>query len=75
MVIDNEPRNSEIVKQLKKYIDNGYSVCMFPDTLQFKDINEMILSGMTREQVVDMINSNTYSGASAIMHFTTWRKV
>jgi transcription elongation factor Elf1 len=75
LVIDNEPRNKEIVKQLKKYIDDGYSVCMFPDTLQFKDINEMILSGMSKEQVVDMINSNTYSGASAIMHFTTWRKV
>ena len=46
-----------------------------PNSLQFKDINEMILSGMSKEQVVDMINSNTYSGASAIMHFTTWRKV
>jgi transcription elongation factor Elf1 len=75
LVIDNEPRNKEIVKQLEKYIEEGYNVCMMPDTVQQKDINEMILSGMTQESIIDLINKNSYSGAAAKLHFGTWRKV
>ena len=52
IVMDNEPRNKEIVKQLEKYIELGYSVCMFPDTVTQKDINEMILhGGMSPEEI------------------------
>jgi len=76
IVMDNEPRNKEIVKQLEKYIDLGYSVCMFPDFIKQKDINEMILhSGMTVDEIVDLINTNTYTGMEAKLIFSTWRKV
>jgi transcription elongation factor Elf1 len=75
LVIDNEPRNKDIVRQLAKYIDEGYTVCMFPDTMLQKDINEMILSGMSPESIVELINKNSYSGAAAKLHFTTWRKI
>jgi len=62
IVMDNEPRNKDIVKQLGKYIDQGYSVCMFPDTIQHKDINDMILNGgMTPEEILEVINTNTYT--------------
>ena len=76
IVIDNEPRNKEIVKQLEKYIESGYSVCMFPDTVEQKDINEMILNGgKTPEEIIDLINTNTYSGVEAKLKFSTWRKI
>lgn len=75
IVIDNEPRNKEIVKQLEKYIDSGYSVCMFPETVVEKDINEMILSGKTKGEIMDLINTNTHSGISAKLRFSTWRKI
>jgi transcription elongation factor Elf1 len=75
IVMDNEPRNKEIVKQLEKYIELGYSVCMFPSTIQQKDINEMILhGGMTPDEIIDVINTNTYSGMEAKLNFSTWRK-
>jgi len=76
IVMDNEPRNKDIVKQLSKYIDVGYSVCMFPETIAQKDINEMILDGkMTAKQIVEVININTFSGIEAKLRFSTWRKV
>lgn len=76
IVMDNEPRNKDIVKQLQKYIDLGYSVCMFPDFIMQKDINEMILhGGMTADEITNLINTNTYTGMEAKLKFSTWRKV
>ena len=76
IVMDNEPRNKDIVKQLEKYIELGYSVCMFPDFIRQKDINEMILDGkMTADEITNLINTNTYSGMEAKLKFSTWRKL
>jgi len=74
IVMDNEPRSKQITKQLEKYINSGYSVCIYPETVTEKDINEMILSGQTSEQIVDLIDRNTFSGIEAMLKFTTWRK-
>lgn len=76
IVMDNEPRNKDIVKQLEKYINLGYSVCMFPDTMQQKDINDMILhGGMSVDEIVNVINTNTHSGMEAKLRFINWRKM
>ena len=76
IVMDNEPRNKDIVKQLDKYITLGYSVCMMPDTVTQKDINEMVLhGGMTPNEIIDLINTNTYTGMEAKLKFINWRKV
>jgi transcription elongation factor Elf1 len=75
IVMDNEPRNKDIVKQLDKYITLGYSVCMLPDTVTQKDINEMVLhGGMTPDEIVGLINTNTYTGMEAKLRFSSWRK-
>lgn len=76
IVMDNEPRNKEIVKQLGKYIDAGFSVCMFPESIHQKDINEMVDEGnMTPDEILDLINKNTYVGIEATLQFSKWRKV
>ncbi len=75
IVIDNEPRNKDIVKQLEKYIDLGYSVCMYPDTVTQKDINDMVLYGeMSPAEIIELINTNTYTGMEAKLKFINWRK-
>ena len=74
IIMDNEPRNKNIVKQLAKYIDLGYNIVLYPDTIKEKDINEMILSGMTSDEILRMINTNTFSGIEAKLKFSTWRK-
>lgn len=75
LIPDNEPRNKEIMNQVKGYIDKGYSVCLWPDNIVEKDINEMVLSGKSPESVLETINNNTYQGLAALLRYNEWRKV
>jgi hypothetical protein len=47
---------------------------MFPENIIEKDINEMILHGKTPEEILETINTNTYTGLEAKLKFSTWRK-
>ena len=38
-----------------------------------KDINDMILSGMTSDEILKMINKNTYSGQRGRWEVTYWK--
>ena len=58
-IYDNEPRNREIIKHMYSVIDKGYSLVIWPDDLKHKDINDMIISGLTSEQITDIIHNNT----------------
>jgi transcription elongation factor Elf1 len=74
LIMDNEPRSNEICKYIEKLIENNYSVCLWPDTIQEKDINEMILAGKSINQIMETINTNTFQGMEAKLKFTEWRK-
>ena len=71
-IYDNEPRNREITNRISKTIDSGESVVIWPDNIDDKDINDMVMSGLDVESV---IKSNTYSGLEAKLKFTTWKKI
>lgn len=75
VIIDNQPRNREVVKLYRQFIDKGYSICIWPDLMDGKDINEYIQNGMSREAVKQTIDTNTYSGLQAMVKFNQWRKV
>ena len=74
IVMDNEPRNKEIVHQLENYIELGYSVVMYPDYIEEKDINDMVKAGRSPAEILDLINTNTFSGMEAKLKFANWRK-
>ena len=74
-LFDNEPRNRQIVQKVEKIIDMGHSIVLFNDTFKGKDINDMIQSGHTIEQVKDYIENNTFKSLKAKMKFTEWRKL
>jgi len=74
LVYDNEPRNKDIVSQIEKSIDRGYNVCLFPDAVKGKDVNEMIQNGLTSKEIKDIINANTFSGLTAKLKFTHWKR-
>ena len=71
-IYDNEPRNREIVNRISKHIDAGEQVVIWPSSIDDKDINDMVVSGLDVESV---IKSNTYSGLEAKLKFTTWKKI
>jgi hypothetical protein len=74
VVYDNEPRNKHIVKNIEKAIDSGYRVCIWPTTMEQKDINDMVLAGYSIDKVKNIINECTYSNAKAQLHLAIWRK-
>ena len=71
-VYDNEPRNSEILSRISRLIEDGQKVVIWPSTIKEKDINNMVLSGLDVQSVIE---SNTYSGLEAKLKFTTWKKI
>ena len=71
-IYDNEPRNREIVNRISKTIDSGDSVVIFPSSIEEKDINDMVVSGLDVQSVVE---SNIYSGLEAKLKFNTWKKI
>jgi hypothetical protein len=75
VIFDNEPRNTQLCKQIKKCIDLNYKVCLFPNTVMQKDINDMVKVGhKTVDEIVDIINKNTFTGLEASVRFNEWRK-
>jgi len=71
-VFDNEPRNREIVERISKTINRGDQVVIWPSNINEKDINDMVLCG---QDVMSVLESNTYSGLKAKIKFNNWKKV
>jgi hypothetical protein len=87
VVYDNEPRNVDTVKKMERAIDDGYAICIWPDTITKKDINDMVkaevsdtsyvnteLVGRISNRIRKIIDQNTYSGLQAKLKLTQWRK-
>ena len=68
---DNEPRSNEIVSKMKKSLEEGYRIVIWPDSIKQKDANEMVLNGIDVDYTV---RSNIYSGLAGQLHLNTWKK-
>tara|TARA_R110000782_G_scaffold98451_1_gene183773 strand:+ start:285 stop:1334 length:1050 start_codon:yes stop_codon:yes gene_type:complete len=73
-IFDNQPRNKEIVRIMERACDDGEKVMVWPDNIVEKDINDMILSGISEAQILDIINHNTYSSLILKMKINEWSK-
>jgi len=74
MVYDNEPRNKDIVKLIDKSIDLGYNVCLWPSHIVQKDINEMVVAGMSPIDIRLIIDTNTFKGLNAKLKLQSWKR-
>jgi hypothetical protein len=74
VVYDNEPRSAETKKKLDKAIINGYNVCIWPSNLVHKDVNDMILAGLSADFVRYIIDTNTHSDLKAKLALNMWSK-
>lgn len=75
IVYDNEPRSRETVKKLDKAILNGYNVCIWPEHLEHKDVNDMVLAGLSPDFIKHIIDQNTHRDLAAKLALTKWSKV
>lgn len=88
IVYDNEPRSQHTVSKISKAIKNGYRVCIWPEHIQEKDVNDMVLNRSTitsdfgsKESwdaksfdIKTIIDSNTFSGLRAELELVKWKK-
>ena len=70
-VYDNEPRNSDVCRHMKKTIELGKNICIWPKYILEKDINDMVLAG---HSVQSLIDSNTFNNHRAMLEFAAWKK-
>jgi transcription elongation factor Elf1 len=75
LIFDNEPRNKEIVKLMQDAIKSNHQIVIWPNTIDAKDINEMIVSGISPDEIEAIISSNTFTGLEAQTKFVFWKKV
>ena len=75
IIFDNEPRNREICKQMDSCIGFGKRIVIWPDSMKHKDINDMIMAGYAKEQIQEIIDDNIFSGVSAKLRFSEWKKI
>ena len=75
MIFDNEPRNKEIVKRMIGAVNKKYNVAVFPNTLKYKDINDMIIAGKTSTEIQTIISNNTHCGMTALQHINNWKRI
>lgn len=75
IIYDNEPRSKETKSKLDKAIMHGYNVCIWPENLEHKDVNDMIMSGLSSEFIKHIIDTNTYCDLAAKLKLTKWSKV
>ena len=74
-VLDNEPRNAQIVRYIERLIELGKSVCIWPESVKEKDINDMVQMGNSPSKIKKIIDKNTFTGLEASLKLTQWRKV
>jgi 3-phosphoglycerate kinase len=75
LIFDNQPRNKELVKMMQDAINLNYDVVIWPSTIEEKDINEIVMSGISPDEIERIISSNTFTGLRAQMKFISWKKV
>ena len=73
-IFDNEPRNKEIIKRMYDVIEKDYNVVIWPDDVQLKDVNDMIMNGMTKAEVQSIISSNTFSKLEALTKMSYYKQ-
>jgi hypothetical protein len=75
LIFDNEKRNKEILKMMQDAIKLGHDIVIWPDSIEPKDINEMVMSGISHNEIEEIISNNTFSGLEAQTRFTFWKKI
>lgn len=75
LIFDNEPRNKEIIKKIDDAIEKHYNVVIWPEMIDSKDINDMVLDGFSPDEIQDIISKNTFVNLRAKAEFVNWKKV
>jgi hypothetical protein len=74
-VMDNEPRNVQVVQTMEKLVQQHKRVCVWPEHIKCKDINDMIMGGLDAQEIINIVNDNSASGLEAQIRINKWKKM
>jgi len=74
-IFDNEPRNKEIIDRMYKVVEKDYNLVVWPEDMRHKDINDMILAGLDKTKIYDIISTNTCNKLTALTKLNNWKKI
>lgn len=74
LIFDNQPRNRELVRLIGHAVDSGEQISIL-SLAGGKDINDLILSGWTSDEILQMIDANTVQGLQAKLEYHQWKKI
>jgi len=73
--LDNEPRNRQVADAMERIADSEHAICVWSDRVAgYKDINDMVLSGMSPSAVQSEIERNSHHGIAAHIALKKWAK-
>ena len=75
LVFDNEPRNKDICRIMEECIEEHFKIVIWPEMIEEKDVNEMVLAGFSPDEIQDIISKNTFQNLRAKIEFINWKKV
>ena len=56
-------------------IEKDYNIVIWPSDIQLKDVNDMIMSGISKDEISEIISSNTHSKLSALTKLSYRKKI
>lgn len=74
IIFDNQPRNRQVVLTLEKFSKKGYAMVVWPKSWIYKDINESIIDGVTRSEVMEILNKSTYRDLALTLAINEWKR-
>lgn len=74
LVYDNEPRNTQIVKQIERMVNLGYKLVIWPSPWKYKDINQAIIGGVSKDEVMRILYTNAHIDLSLKLALRDWKK-
>jgi len=73
-VMDNEPRNQQVVGYNEELIRLGHKVMIWPENIDEKDLNDLTYR-ISSYKIQKLINENTSQGLEAKLKLKEWKKV
>ena len=60
---------------MTKAISMGYRLFFWSGKIKSKDINDIFLNGMNTEEILEMINKNTFVSFGATLALNQWKRI
>ena len=75
LIFDNQPRNKQVVQKVEKMANKGFAISVWPKEWTYKDINDAIMDGMSLDDIMHILNSNTHSALALKLAIRDWKKL